>query len=279
MDESLKLIVEKIKKIPTIPVVAHEILSLIRDDLVAVNKLEKIVQNDPAISAKIMSVANSAFYGYKTPAKTLDNAILRIGFDSVKNIALGISLLTVLGDGKDKRAMDYQRVFNHSVSVGFIAGVLLREFRLDINEEIFINGILHDIGYMVMNRYFPKTYLEVMEAFEKGGPLLDAEDKSLGFTHADIGCWLAEKWNLPRDVSETIMYHHRPSLAKRFRNRVAVIHIADYIATKFIMSPTEKDPDYPFDYSTLEVLGISVKDLREVEEKICGANISEELFI
>ena len=88
MNESLKSLVEKIKKLPTIPVVAHEILSLIRDDLVALNKLEKIVENDPAISAKIMSVANSAFYGYKTPARTLDNALMRIGFNSVKNIAL-----------------------------------------------------------------------------------------------------------------------------------------------------------------------------------------------
>lgn len=279
MNESLKSLVEKIKKLPTIPVVAHEILSLIRDDLVALNKLEKIVENDPAISAKIMSVANSAFYGYKTPARTLDNALMRIGFNSVKNIALGISLLTVLGNGKDQRTLDYQRVFNHSVSVGFIAGALIREFKFDISEEIFINGILHDIGYMVLNRYFPKTYIEVLGEFEKESSLLDAEEKVLGFTHADVGHWLAEKWNLPNSVSDTILYHHKPSLAKRHRRRVALIHIADHITTKFILGPTEKDPNYPVDYSSLEVLGISVNDLRSMEEKISGARLSDELFL
>lgn len=279
MDESLRTLVEKIKKIPTIPVVAHEILSLIRDDLVAINKLEKIVENDPAISAKIMSVANSAFYGYKTSAKTLDNAIMRIGFNSVKNIALGISLLTVLGNGKDQRTLDYQRVFNHSVSVGFIAGALIREFKFDISEEIFINGILHDLGYMVLNRYFPKTYIEVLAEFEKEKSLLDAEENVLGFTHAEVGRWLAEKWNLPNAVADTILYHHKPSLAKRHKRRVSLIHIADYITTKFIISPTEKDPEYPFDFSSLEMLGISANDLRDMEEKISGARLSDELFL
>jgi len=279
MNESLKEHVQKIKKLPTIPVVAQEILGLVRDDLISVQKLEKIVENDPAIAAKIMSVANSAFYGYKVPAKSLESAVLRIGFNSVRSIALGISLLTVMGNGKAHKTLDYQRLFNHSVSVGFVAGMLIKEFRLEFSEEILINGILHDIGFLILNRYFPKKYMKVLDEFKLGTPLLDAEKKVLEFNHAEIGQWLAVKWKLPNTVSDTIRYHHQPSGAKRFQKRIAVIHIADYITTGNIMSPTESDPQYPLDPAALEVLKIKENDLEGIQEKLYGGKYSDELFM
>ncbi len=278
MTDSLKQYVQKIKRLPTIPVVAREILILVADDLVSVSKLEKIIENDPAISAKILSVANSAFFGFKEPAKTLSNAILRIGFTNVKDIALGISLITVLGDRKTKKVFDYQRIFNHSVTVGFIARLISEDLKPDISEEILINGILHDIGYLVLNKYFSETYLKVLSTFKEGNPLLDAEKMVLDFTHADIGNWLSEKWKLPRPVLETTLHHHTPSLAKKNRKHVAIIHIADYLTTQNILSPTEKNPNYPFDHSSLDTLGISEKDLKGIETKISGGAFSHELF-
>ncbi len=278
MIESLREHVEKIKKLPTIPVVAHEILSIVRDDLVSVNKLENIVRNDPAITAKIMSVANSAFYGARVPSKTLDSAILRIGFNTVKNIALGISLLTVMTNGREQSALDYKRIFNHSVSVGFIAGVLRREFKLEVSDEILINGILHDIGYLILNKYFPETYKKVITTYNLGRPLLESELYILEYTHADIGHWLAGKWNLPSVVMDTILYHHKPSMATKYHKRIAIIHLADYLSAKNVMSPTEGDPQYPFDHAALDILGISENDLEDVKNKIIGASTSDALF-
>ena len=278
MNESLREHVEKVKKLPTIPVVAHEILGIVRDDLVSVNKLENIVRNDPAISAKIMSVANSAFYGARVPSKSLDSAILRIGFNTVKNIALGISLITVLTNSKEHGALDYKRIFNHSVSVGFIAGLIRREFKLDVSDEILTNGILHDIGYLILNKYFPQTYAKVITTHKTGKTLLESEMYILEYTHADIGHWLAGKWNLPSAVMDTILYHHKPSMAPRFHKRIALIHLADYISAKDVISPTERDPEYPLDHAVFDILGISENDLEDVKEKITGARSSDALF-
>ncbi|GBD97860.1 MAG TPA: HDOD domain-containing protein [Nitrospirae bacterium] len=278
MNDSLKLYVQKIKNLPTLPVIAEEILSLVGDDLISVNKLENVVKNDPVISAKILSVANSVFFGLKVRSKTLDGAIMRIGFNNVKNIALGISLMTVLEDGKGARTFDYKRIYNHSVSVGFSAGLISRELKLDFSEEILINGMLHDIGYLVLNKYFPEIYQKLLNSFEKEKSLLETEKTVLDFTHADIGTWLAEQWNLPNTILDTTLYHHTPSLAKRNLKRIAVIHIADYIATRDIMGPTEKDPGYPFDHASLDILGISGEDLNDIEAKICGDISSDEMF-
>ena len=278
MNDSLKLYVQKIKNLPTLPVIAEEILSLVGDDLISVNKLENVVKNDPVISAKILSVANSVFFGLKVRSKTLDGAIMRIGFNNVKNIALGISLMTVLEDGKGARTFDYKRIYNHSVSVGFSAGLLCRDLKLDFSEEILINGMVHDLGYLILNKYFPEIYQKLLNSFEKEKSLLETEKTVLDFTHADIGTWLAEKWNLPNTILDTTLYHHTPSLAKRNLKRIAVIHIADYITTRDIMGPTERAPGYPFDHASLEILGISGEDLNDIEAKICGDISSDEMF-
>ena len=278
MNESLRAFVKNIRNLPTIPVIAHEVLSLLSDELLSVEKLENIVEKDPAISAKIMSVANSALFGFQVSTDALNSAMMRIGFNNVKNIALGISLMTILDDGKRGRVFDYQKIFNHSVAVGFNARLLSGNLKLNITEEALMLGMLHDLGYLVLNRYFPEKFDEVLYAFEKEKTLLDAERKVLNFTHADIGMWLSEEWKLPDIVIDTNLFHHTPSLAKRNEKHVALIHIADYLTAKNIMSPIEKDPNYPLDPGSLGILGISENDLMNLEESLGGVPFSDEIF-
>jgi putative nucleotidyltransferase with HDIG domain len=270
--------VQRIKNLPTIPIIAQEILSTTRSESTPVSKLEKIIENDPAISAKILSVANSAFFGVTAPAKTLGNAIMRVGFENVKNIALGISLMSVLGNGKQGKPADYQRIFNHSITVGFIARLLAKKLKAGFAEEIVMNGLLHDIGFLVLNRYFPDSYLRVMNELEKGHDLLGAEKKVMDFTHADIGAWLADQWNLPANVLESTRYHHTPALADKSEKQVAMIHVADCLASAGILSPTDTNPNFILEPAALEILGISEENLKMIETEISGLSFSGEIF-
>lgn len=279
MNDSLKEHVQQITELPTIPIIAQEVLALVNSSSISVEKLETIIQNDPAIAAKILSVANSAFFRVKETTKTLSNAISRVGFDNVKNVAIGVSLMSVFYEKKHGKAIDYQRIFNHSVSVGFIAKLLSDNLKLSISDEVVINGMLHDLGYMVLNRFFSEKYEDVLKRLEKEGSLLEAEKAVLDFNHADIGAWLADKWNLPASVSDAILHHHTPSLAKKNSKSAAVIHIADYITTRDIQGPIDKDPNYPFDHSALESLGISEKDLGDIESKIRENSFSSDFFM
>jgi putative nucleotidyltransferase with HDIG domain len=277
MNESLQKYVRNIEKIPTLPVIAQEILSFVNNDTVSVGKIERVVENDPAISAKILSVANSAYFGVKARTNTLDSAIMRIGFGNVKSIALGISLMTVLQEGSGN-VFDYRRIYNHSVTVGFVARLFSKKLKLDFADDILTGGILHDLGYLVLNRYFPDIYKTVIGSFNTEGSLLAAEEKILDFNHAEIGHWLAEQWKLPSHVLDVVRYHHEPSHAKRSVKRAAVIHIADFITTKYIMSPTVKDPNYPFDSSSLDTLSITQEDLRAFQEEMHSEGRSAELL-
>jgi HD-like signal output (HDOD) protein len=278
VNESLKDLIKNIKNLPTIPFIAQEVLNLLNDDMLSLDKLEGIIERDPAISAKVLSVANSAFFGFQVTSDALGSAMMRIGFNNVKNIALAISLMTILDDGQRGKAFDYKKIFNHSVSVGFTARILTKNLKIRISDESLMIGTLHDLGYLVLNRYFPEKYEEVLFAFEKEQNLLDAEKKVLGFTHAEIGMWFAEEWKLPDIVQDVNLFHHTPSLAKRNEKHVAVIHIADYLTAKNIVSPIEKDPNYPLDPHSLKILGISENDLKNLEESLGGVPFDDEIF-
>lgn len=278
MNESVKAFVKNIKNLPTIPVIAQEVLGRLSDDMLSVDKLEDIIEKDPAISAKILSVANSAFFGFQISTDALGSAIMRIGFNNVKNIALGISLITILDDGKRGKAFDYKRIFNHSVAVGFTGRLLARNLKLDNAEEALMIGMLHDLGYMVLSRYFPEKYEDVLFTFNEGKSLLDAENQVLGFTHSDMGYWLAEEWKLPDIILDVNLYHHCPSSSTRNEKSIAVIHVADYLTAMNIMSPVENDPAYPLDPSSLEILGISEAELKDMEDSLGGVPFSDEIF-
>lgn len=268
MIDSLRLYVQRITKLPTLPVVAQEIMNILEEDTTTAATLEKIILKDPPISAKILSVANSAFFGFRTQTVDIRSAIIRIGFSNVKNIALGISLMTVLEDKSYRHVLDYSRIFDHSTTVGLTARHLLKGLNLKVPGGLFINGMLHDIGFVVLNRFFSDSYLKVMEMFESKQSLLEAETAVFGFTHGDIGTWLVDKWNLPEGIVEVTRYHHAPGKANKYVKQTAVIHIADYIVSKHLKSVIKSDPGYLLDPASLDILGISEDDFKDLEAQV-----------
>ncbi len=181
MEENFKSHLQKIEKLPTLSETAIQILNLTNDPLLSIDELKTILERDPAISAKILSVSNSAFSGFPVQTNVLGDAIMRIGFNNVKSIALGISVMTLLDNGKS--TAEYKRLFNHSVTVGLTSRVVVKNLRTGIADNILIEAMLHDLGYLVLNRYFPKIFQEILSLFENEASLLDAEKNILCCTH------------------------------------------------------------------------------------------------
>ncbi len=273
MNESLRLFVQKITKLPTIPVVAHEILSLTDNDLVSVDKLEKIVSKDPAISAKIVGLSNAAFFGYQMPHASVAGAINKIGFTNAKNIALGISLMTIFDNKHLKLAHDYGRIYRHSIATGLVALRLAANLRIKPDDDLFLSGMLHDLGLLLLNSYFPDIYCKTAETARERKNLLEAETLLLGFTHAHIGAWIADTWNLSDTLHEVIMHHHTPSLARNYKGTVALVHVADYITLKRFFSLTEQHVCCPLDPLALFLLDIPEKNFDDI-----ASGIPENMF-
>jgi len=268
MKLSIAHIIDKIDYLPTIPETAQEVLKLTDNELASVVSLGKIIDKDVSISAKILHVANSARFGYSANVSTVNEAILRIGFLNVKNIAFGLSLMSVFHSEKGKKIMDYERIFEHSANVGVAAKLLMKELGPGLSEDVFIHGLLHDIGFLVLCNYCMDQYDSVMYNFHRHEEksILEAEQNILGLTHADVGSWLAEHWELDKSLVDTIRHHHCPSRASSNKNYVAVVHISDCLVSEEILGVTRKSPRYQLDRAALDVLNLSESDMSGLKE-------------
>ncbi len=278
MNDSLRLFVQNITKIPTLPLIAHEILGMVEDDLMSVEKLERIVNKDPAISAKIVGFSNAAFFGYKTHHATVANAIQKMGFTNVKNIALGISLMTIFNNKQHEYDYNYGRIYRHSIATGFVAKFLAEHLRLKEEDDLFLSGILHDFGLLLLTRYFPDLSRKVEETARDCKDLLEAETRVLGFTHGEIGAWLADTWNLQETLREVILHHHTPSLAGKHKQRVAIIHLADYITCRRFFCMTGDKSYCALDPLAFFLIHMPEKNFDDIESEIPDDMFANGIF-
>ncbi|MFO0752555.1 MAG: HDOD domain-containing protein [Thermodesulfovibrionales bacterium] len=278
MIDSLRLLIQKTTKLPTIPVIAHQILTLAEDEKATLGKLESIIQQDPAIAARIVSFSNSALFGRTSSCPTIACAIQRIGVNNVRNIALGISLTTLFDSGSQELAYGYRKLYHHSLAVGILAKHIAERAGLKKTEEYFLSGMLHDLGFLLLNRFSPDIYRKTFDERGEGEWPMEAEKKALGSTHAEVGAWLADHWRLPLSIWEAILHHHTPSLAKEHVAMSAVVHLADYLAIRKFHAPNEKSRGYPLDLSALEALALSRARVEEIAEGIDASIFSGGVF-
>ena len=267
MNDSLRILTQKILKLPTVPPVADKIIQLVSSKASVVNSIVETIETDPAISAKVISFANAAFFRTGQPVTTIQDAVMKIGFDNVKSIALGIALLTLFKGKQDKDEGGYHNINRHSMVVGVFSKEIVDFMGWSNHEDIFTNGLLHDLGLMVMNAFFPEIYARIEDKFKTGMSFPDAENEVCGFTHGEIGVWLADKWNLPDNMCEVIQHHHNPSLSSS--SATAIVHLADIIAIKRGFGPMLRVGfEGPLDLTAMQMLGINEERIGQFEAGI-----------
>lgn len=229
--QRLRQITEKIIGLPTLPTVVTQLISVVGDPASSARQIAQLVSTDQALTAKILKVANSAFYGFAREIATVQLAIVVLGIEMVKNIGLSVAVLKRFSEGKEHRLFDRQRFWEHAIGCGVAARMLALKFKdRRIADEAFVAGVLHDIGKLILIEYFGDEFTEALEKAEAEGlAIVDAEEQVLGVSHADVGAWLAEKWNLPLNLVHAISYHHRPFEpdAEKPEDLVVLTHMGD----------------------------------------------------
>jgi putative nucleotidyltransferase with HDIG domain len=240
---AFKRIVDKIQGLPTLPTVVMELLSIARDPNASANEMEAGLQHDPSLTMKIMRMANSSFYGYGN-IKTLNQAIVVLGFPVIKSIILAASVFEAF-PGAGRPGFDRAAFWKHSLGVAVTSRMIAqRVTRKDI-EEAFVAGLVHDIGKVILDEYASDLWDRVIaRTKEKNCLVFDSEMALFGFSHAQVGQWLAMKWKLPQDYTAAIFYHHQPSYARQGESLTAIVHIADII-TRTVKIGSGGDPLIP----------------------------------
>jgi HD-like signal output (HDOD) protein len=249
--------IQTIIQLPALPTIAMEVVELVDNPKTSASSLGKVISTDQALTAKVLKIANSPFYGFPKKISTIDFAIIVLGFDALKEIIISLSLVSSL-QRKSDAYLDARSFWDHSISTGVVARRLARDLGYRVSGEVFVGGLLHDMGISILHRYFNNEFRRIMDiARETDLTFLEAEESVLGVTHAEVGGWLAARWNLPDHLIEALSFHHVPGNATLNPDLVAIIHCADVFVSKINELPIEFDKGIQFDQEALARLRLT----------------------
>lgn len=228
----VKRITDSLISLPTLPTVIAKMLELVDNPKTSASSLSNLIMRDQVLTAKILKMANSSFYAFPRQISTVKLALVVLGFENVKEMALSLSVLNTF-KGENNKHFDTSSFWQHSISVGACTRMLARETCYRLAGEAFVAGLLHDIGKLVLNQYLPAEFAEIQTMiFEDGRECSEAEKAVLGVTHAEVGAWLAERWNLPEILVDAIRWHQHPDLCPRNAELPLLVYLGDYLTVK-----------------------------------------------
>ncbi|HEY2588253.1 MAG TPA: HDOD domain-containing protein [Tepidisphaeraceae bacterium] len=222
-------VLKKVTTIATLPEVTSQIIKTVEDPKSTAQQLHKIVSHDPALVTRILKVVNSAFYGLPGQIGSIERAIVILGLNGIKNIAVAASLGQLFRGAILCDGVSANDLWVHCIATAVAARDLARNMKLPLADEAFLAGLIHDIGLLVSLQVFPEKLREVCNAARhSGADFLKLERNMIGLDHQQLGMGLAEQWKFPRACQLVAGYHHNPQqLADQSRQLVAIVHVAD----------------------------------------------------
>jgi putative nucleotidyltransferase with HDIG domain len=235
--KKVELIIQQLNSLPTLPAVAVRLLQITVNTRTQANEVVELIQSDQSLTSKIITISTRANKGISRKSVSLSKAVVMLGFDTIRNAVLSIKVFETLGGVSSPTQGHFKReeFWKHSLAVACTAKMLIKEIdpRVD-EEEAFVCGLLHDMGKVALDACLPRSFSRVVQIAESSlANIADVEKKVLGIDHTVVGKRLAEKWQLPLPIIETIWLHHQSTEALpeavRYRNIVKTVHLADLL--------------------------------------------------
>lgn len=276
--EQFRKLQKYIDRMPSLSTTVTKVLEICNHPNTSPNDLNKVISLDPVLTGQVLKLINSAYYSLPNKVTSLTRAIIILGLNTVKNLALSTAVLGSLGKNTSK-SLDMDNFWGHSICVGVTAKALaaLKRVPGPIQEEFFIAGLLHDLGKIPLSDCFSEDYKKVLDLMGRNGCYLnEAEATIFGFDHCDTGQMIAEKWKLTDSILKTLAFHHHPEEVEDvIKDMVLFVAIGNLYANHFkIGSAGERDPDsidinYVLglsDFKWEEVIALDEKVRTEIEK-------------
>ena len=275
MAMKLDHLVQQIGSLPTLPSVIVRVNEQVGNPKTSALDLARTILEDQSLTARLLRLVNSPFYGFPRRIATVTEAVTILGFAPVRSLLLTASVVDLLV-GEETPDFSPTGLWEHSVGAAVGAGLLARYTRHEDREEVFVAGLLHDVGKLVLFHFLTKEFLAVLETSRREDiPIRTAEQRLLGFTHDQVGRLLAERWKLPVRLSEAIGCHHRPDLAQVGKREAALVHVAEALTRALGLGSGGDDAVPVLEPETWRRLGLQTTILEplmiELEEQYADA--------
>ena len=195
--------------LPPLPQVAAQVLRIVADPDSTTDELQRVISSDQALASQILKIANSAMFGMMREVKTLTQAIMTLGFSTIKSVVIASSAKNLYSRGT--AGLQERLMWEHALATALAGRAYSKRLRYARTEEIFLAGLMHDIGKSVMGIKFPDRYGAMVRAiYNDQGDFLEMELDTFGFDHTMIGEALLKSWNLAQSIEQTVRWHHEP---------------------------------------------------------------------
>lgn len=226
--------IREVSAIATLPEVTTRIVTLVEDPNSTAAQLNKVVAHDPALVSRIMKIVNSSFYGLPGQIGSVERAIVMLGLNAIKSLAVAASIGQLFRGSRLCDGFTPRDLWTHCIAVAVTSRELARQLKLPTCEEAFLAGMIHDLGMIVSLQVHPEQLAAVCQAVQtQGGDFCDVERNIIGADHQQLGAALAERWKFPRSCQLVAGHHHRPlDLADDQRTLVAIVCAADTLCCR-----------------------------------------------
>lgn len=269
--------IQQVTQIATLPEVTAKIIQIVEDPKSTARDLQNLIKHDVALSAKILKVVNSAFYGLPRQVSSVDRAIVLLGLSTVKNIAVATSMAKLFSGNELSKRFTARQLWQHSLACGVFCKLLAQARKMDNVDDLFVGGLMHDLGIVVEKQVFSKELAGVIEkASQDKADLCVQEFETFEADHQAFGIALATKWKFPHLFQLTTGYHHQPLKAsEQYHEITSLAHVADVLAMRkkigFYME------NIPLETEAVKLLGLTDEQIAEVfdafDEKYAAAEM------
>ncbi len=262
---NIDAIVKSIKKLPPFPTVAKKALKILDDPDASVDKLISIIEYDQAITANVLKLCNSAFYGLMRRVRSLRGGLVMLGNAELKNIILAST--TVKFFQQENIGYDVTRggLWEHAVASAIIARLISERVGESEDPSLFTAALLHDIGKVVLDTFVDRYFEQIIALVNEGDhSFLEAESEMLGINHAEVGARITESWNFPKDIVRTIRLHHRLEKVSDDDRITPIVYLANIITLSMGIGVGRDGLSYRGEEEVMKRYGLKARDLQEI---------------
>ncbi|MFQ5543673.1 MAG: HDOD domain-containing protein [Nitrospiria bacterium] len=255
-------VIKDVRSLPTIPGIIVKVLSLLDDNETSFRKISRLISSDQTLSARVLRLANSPFYGFPSRVSTIPSAMVMLGANAIK----GLVLTSILFEMTEKNALGF---WEHGLGSATAANIITKRLNVAKAEEISTAALLHDIGRVIIKAKLGDRYeILLSHASDKKISIMEAETEMLEMDHAAIGGWAARVWELPEALCEPIACHHDVEGSKTHRTETAIVHLADILIKTSGFGFTGDDFVPPIHPAAWNILNLSEPFLEEIAEEL-----------
>jgi len=222
-------IIAKVEAFPSLPGATTKLVSLIDDPNAAVAEIEEILRMDPGLTANVLKLSNSAYFGFPSKIGSVHKAIILLGAKRLMQLVMTSCVNSVMNKSIPGYDLPPGEMWRHSIAVSVAAEGLIEELNVPEADEIFTAALLHDVGKLVLGEFVKGDIAKIEKIVSKDVSFEVAEQAVLGIDHAEIGAKILESWGLPEEIVSAVRWHHDPDAADTTSTLIDIVHVANVL--------------------------------------------------